>query len=223
MAMPSILAISSSIVGFYYYKKLIGTYWITFPFYLFFQGVLDNYGSNFKGSYNILYYSFVIYPYIYFYYIWIFRQNSQNTTFKNIYNLPLILFFINYIVLTIYFKSDIIEAINLGNSSNTNSNLTNFNIYCINNILALLFIIIITYFYELISTSKILNFYQDLQFWVCLGLILFELFTFPYNTFKFYLFDHYPRLGTFMFYIEKLLSALMYLSFITGFICMKKR
>lgn len=223
MNMPSALAVVSSLVGFYYYRKLKGTYWITFPYYLFFQGFLDNLGGYFNGSWNILYYKFIVYPYLYLYYIWIFKKNAVSSSYNKIYNIAFLLFFVNYIILLLLYYNNFYNIFILGNIDVIHNDISSFDIYLENNTKIILFIIIITYFYEIISTSKILYFYQDLQFWVCLGLILFELFTFPYNTFKFYLFENFKDLGTKMFYIEKALCALMYFSFITGFICMKKR
>lgn len=223
MKMPSVLAVVSSLVGFYNYKKLKGTYWSTFPYYLFFQGFLDSFGGYFHGLWNIFYFIIIVYPYLFLYYIWIFKKNAVNSSFNKLYNIAFFLFFVNYIILLLLNYNNFYNIFKLGITNEINNDVTSFAIYIENNTKVILFIIIITYFYEIISTSKILYFYQDLQFWVCLGLILFELFTFPYITFKFYLFENIKDLGTKMFYIEKALCALMYFSFITGFICMKKR
>lgn len=221
--MPPILAILSSLVGFYSIDKLKKTIWVVFPYYLFFQGVLDCLGRYFNGSYNLLYYAFVVYPYLYLFYIWIFKKSATKSQYKKIYNVAFILFFVSYIFLGNVYFDEIIGILKSGNTNSIDSSAISFDIYFANNTIVILFIVIITYFYELISSSKILYFYQDLQFWVCLGLIIFELFTFPYSTFKFFLFKNSPYLGMVMFYIEKTLCVLMYVSFITGFICMKKQ
>ena len=79
-------------------------------------------------------------------------------------------------------------------------------------------ILILSYFFQLVTSNSILNFKNNMLFWVCLGMLLYYLGTFPYfglrNTFA----TNFQDVFNTYTYIAYFLNALMYLMFTISFI-----
>lgn len=80
------------------------------------------------------------------------------------------------------------------------------------------------YFFNLLKSNEILNFWKLMPFWFCLGLIIFYLGSFPYLTFFNSMAISKNRDAYFMYrWIFIFLNWVMYILFTIGFICSKQK
>ena len=87
----------------------------------------------------------------------------------------------------------------------------------------ILLILVLRYFKILIHSKRILNFSKELEFWICLGLLIFYLCTFPFFGLYNYFFENYPIEFRIYYMVMLALNILMYLIFSVGILWTKPK
>ena len=198
------------LTGLFYYNKVKNTYWKYFPFYLVFIVCSEITGTylDFKYTnniyYNINYFVYFGLPaeFVFLFMLFYSSAGTSKTRF-----LPLIFNFSYLIVwligiLFLRSKSVYFDAIS----------------YTFGNLLLL--ILILRFFIQLVTSDDIVNFRQNMLFWVSFGLLLFYLGSFPYycliNDHKIWI-THRIIMDKYKIVVNGL-NSLMYLMFTISFI-----
>lgn len=88
----------------------------------------------------------------------------------------------------------------------------------------LLMIIIFLYYFELLKSDKILNFYRSLPFYVSIGLLVWHLSLAPIFIYNAYFSTQSPNFVALHSFILNIANVVLYLSFILGFlICARSK
>jgi len=194
------------VLGFVYWKKVKGSYWKAFPFYLLFIVFSEAFGHYTKVHNEILlnkYYFLVLEipsEFLFFYYI--FFKAFKTRSYR----------WLPVVCTCIYILSWFTDMFFLGSHvfwfysfSDTMGNL-------------LLLVLILRYFLQLLSGDEILGFKNDMLFWVCIGLLLYHLGTFPLYGLKNVLYIRFKNIYNVYKYLENILDSLMYFLFAFSFI-----
>lgn len=188
-------------VGFIKWQNIKKTYWAYFPFYLIIIALFNiarRYWMDTALIYSFL--SIAVVPLEFLFFFWLFYKNGQK-------KLPIIIGSIIYMI------AFLIET--FGVDTMKSNYFMSFS-YSIGNIILLIFIL--QYFYKLIYSDRILNFYRERMFWVALGLLVFFLGTFPYfGLYNLMLSKYFNLLVTYT-WVEIFLDYTMYLLFAASFI-----
>ncbi len=145
-------------------------------------------------------------PIEFLFFFWLFYKNSQK-------KLPIVIG--GAIIYTIAFLTETFLVDTM--KSNYFMSLS----YSIGNVILLIFIL--QYFYKLIYSDRILNFYQERMFWVSLGLLVFFLGTLPYFGLYNLMLTKYFNLLVIYTWLEIFLNYAMYLLFAASFIWGEKQ
>jgi hypothetical protein len=150
---------------------------------------------------NTIYYQFFVIPFQIIYYIWLIN--------KNLYTKNRFL----YIGIAIFILSVIVERSSI---LNLHGYYFNSFSYMVANIIMLANIL--RYFYQLSKNDRIVFFYKERMFWICLGLLIFWLGALPFfGIFNYLLKNHLP---IFIIYFNVILifNYLMYTCFLVSFL-----
>lgn len=93
--------------------------------------------------------------------------------------------------------------------------------YTMGNLILLVFILM--YFNGLVHSKRILNFTRELEFWICSGLLLFYLCTFPFFGLYNYFLEKFPEEFRIYYVVMLLLNILMYGIFSFGMIWTRRK
>lgn len=193
----------AAIIGFTKWGEIKKSYWSTFPFYLIIISILEVSRYIFywmKIPTLKTFIGLVVVPFEFLFFFWLFYMNSQK-------KLPII---IGSVVYVIAFLIEIFWV-----DTMKSSYFMSFS-YSIGNIILLIFIL--QYFYKLIYSDRILNFYHERMFWVSLGLLVFFLGTLPYfGLYNLMLYKYFDLLVSYT-WVEIFLNYTMYLLFAASFI-----
>jgi uncharacterized membrane protein YdcZ (DUF606 family) len=193
------------------YGKDLG-YWNSFPWFLLLVGAMDGFGlfinevlNDRFPKLNFYYYQLFVIPTQVIYYLW-FVNKSLKTQWRY--------FFLGSAVFII---SVVIEFFSLVKLEGYYFNSFSF---MVANILMLG--IILRYFYQLSKSDRILFFYKEKKFWVCLGLLIFWLGSLPFFGIFNYLLKHYLPIFIIYFNVILIFNYLMYTCFLVSFLWTEK-
>ena len=206
VVLVNIFELLACLTGFFYIKKLKGSYWYYFPFYLavvvvteitaeYISYVLHNVPLNTK-----VYIYFGI-PVQFLFFYWVFYQYFKKT--KN-NKWPVLLG-------GVYILCLMIELFYPGKMKFFPS----FS-YMQGNIFLL--ILILMFYVRFINSDDLLAYRQSMMFWVCLGLMVFYLGTLPFYGLRNVLYEQYTQIFYLYYYASFILNYLMYNMFIIAFI-----
>jgi hypothetical protein len=195
----------SCITGFVMSKKLNSNHWKWFPYYLTFIVLAELPGKYFLAQHMYeectMYYNIIVIPIEFSFFYWLFYMQFRLSKQKNI---------------PIFCGAIYLLCWSIDNFYLTKVDFWFSFSYTCGNILLL--VLILTYFINLVTTDAILNYKQDMLFWVSTGLLLFYLGTFPYYGLRNTLVYNYRQLYITYSYIMYILNCLMYLMFTFSFI-----
>lgn len=195
------------ITGLSYWKKIKHSYWKWFVIYLGFIVVLEITAKyigyvleNIKLN-GDLYYFFGL-PVQFFFFYWLFYKWFENRSEK-------VWPIIGAAVYVLAWLADFffLRGIRLWFSSFS---------YTVGNIVLL--VLIILFFLKFINSNEILGYKFSMMFWVCIGLILFYLGTFPFYALRNTLYLHYKNIFYPYWDTNFVLNYLMYIFFTLTFI-----
>ena len=196
----------AAVVGFLYFNKIKNSFWKWFPYYLTFIIISDIISRNF-AKYDLrltckIFYGYFEIPVEFFFFFWLFHKSFDQTKYKRLPIICAVIYTASWIADMVYFSTLDFWFYSIS--------------YTIGNLLLL--VLILRYFIQLVTSNAILNFKQDMLFWVSTGLLLFYLGTFPYYGLRNTLVYKYRELYTTYSYIMYVLNSLMYLMFTFSFI-----
>lgn len=204
--------IVAAVAGFLNYRKISNSYWKFFPVYLLIIAAVEiitesSFNINADYEFNIGIHDFFAIPLQFFFFSWLFYQNFKNGKFNKWPVAGGILYFVAWITDILFFRGRTLWFLSFS--------------YTVGNIILLIQIIL--FFIRLVSGDMILRYSSMMMFWVCLGLFLFYLGSFPlygmYNT----LAAKLPALFNNYWKITMVLDCLMYLLFAYAFIWTKPK
>ena len=194
------------IAGLVYWKKIRTSVFKWFFFYLCFIVVSECIGKFTQASayeqINLAYFNYFEIPTEFLFFFWLFYHTRAFERFKK---LPLIcaaLYLVSWLTDMLYFSK------------------MKFSFYSFSYTIGtlLLLVVVLRYFILLVTSNNILSFWKDMLFWICTGLLVYYLGTFPYYGLRNTLVDHYPGLYYTYSYIIYILNSLMYILFTFSFV-----
>ncbi len=194
------------ICGLIFWKKVEGTYWKLFPFYLLFIVFSELLGYYTKVhqllTINNYYFRFLEIPAEFLFFFYIFYQAFKDKKYRW---LPLA-------CSGLYILCWLIDMFGMGKHrfwfSSFSSTIGNL----------LLLILILGYFIQLVTSNAILDFKRDMLFWVSTGLLLFYLGTFPFYGLENMLYHYYRDVYNDYKFVASILDSSMYIMFAFSFI-----
>ena len=167
--------LTACVTGIFYYNKLKTSYWKYFPLYLIFivcseifgRFLLQHYPYPKCLIYNTNFFTYFEIPVEFLFFIWLFYISGTNNRQRIIPVLCAVIYLISLLSGILFF---IAKYQNFDSVSYTIGNLA-------------LLILILRFFVRLVSSDELVNFRENKLFWVCLGLLLFYLGSFPYYNF----------------------------------------
>ena len=199
--------LAACFAGFYYWQKIKNSYWKWFPVYLAVIVVIEVLGKLLRlyfgpASWNTHLYIYFGIPIQFLFFFWLFSKQADAKKKRVMFIIPAL----------VYIGAWVIERIFL---AETRLWFTSFS-YTIGNLL--LVVLLINYLLKFINSDDILNYKQNMMFWVSVGLAVFYLGTFPFYALRNTLYYNYN--GIFVVYqsIQLILDCLMYLIFALAFI-----
>lgn len=201
--------LAAALVGFLYYNKLRGSFWRFFPFFLltlFLFECLGLWMSENKIHNNDLY-KYVVEPFIFFAYSYLFKKILPNNFSKFIY--------VGFVVYTCSLLAEVTILASL------HPYYSSFSLSVIN---VFFLIYVLKYYIELVKSEQILTFYNQLEFWFCSGVLIFYLGCLPYfSLYNLIVANFYNSIFIPYSWVFVGLNYIMYLLFIVGFIWNKKK
>lgn len=203
--------IIACITGFIYWNKLKSSHWKWLPVYLAAIILVEITGSFLENTkvaaWNIYLFKFIGFPLQFLFFIWLFYK--ERVIPKKLIAISSLLFYL----LTIGAEEFLLAGKKLPFFS------LSYLAGCI-----ILLIGCILYFSKLIRSESILFFKQDIMFWVCLGIVVFYIATFPYYGLFYTLAQKkYRYIHLAYTWASCFLDYLMYIFFTIGFICYKPK
>jgi hypothetical protein len=193
---------ASCLVGFIYFSKVKYSYWKFFPLYLAFIAISEYIGPFLPKKANELFYNDLVIPVEFLFFFWLFYKSFKKEKFKS---LPV--FFGG-----IYLLSSFVESQFYSKQQHFFSSFS----YTIGNLLLL--ILILRFYIQLVSSDEIVFFRQNMLFWICIGLLIFFLGSFPYYGLLNQSWKTYPRIMPIYRYIVLVFNSVMYIMFAISFI-----
>jgi hypothetical protein len=201
-----VLEFVACVTGLIYWRKIRTSVFKWFPAYLGFIVISECVGQmlNKPGMENAnhAFFNYFEIPVEFLFFFWLFYITGKDNKYKA---LPLVcagLYLLCWLTDTLYLSK---MHFSFYSFSYTMGNL-------------LLLVLIMRYFILLVTSNHILGFRNDMLFWICTGLLLYYLGTFPYygliNTFGIL----YPKLYSGYSLVMYALNSLMYLMFTFSFI-----
>ncbi len=194
------------IFGFLYFKKVKGTLWQYFPFYLLFILVAETLGYISKVRNNIVFnqnlFQYVVIPVEFLFFFWLFYE-SFSLKWQKYFSLGSSLIYLSIVILnSVLLKNKVFAFFSIS--------------YTVGNLLLLIQILI--FYVQLISGNELLNFRTSRLFWVSLGLLIFYLGSFPYFGLIHELYKSHYEVYLAYKNIVMVLDSVMYIMFAISFI-----
>ncbi|MGZ8550890.1 MAG: hypothetical protein ACXWV2_09520 [Chitinophagaceae bacterium] len=193
--------------GFANWKKIRGSYWEYFPFYLaiiFLSEVIGEYAGYRLHwvKFNLSWYRFFVIPFQFLFFYWLFWKYFSGDTVKTWVLAGLL----------IYLLSWILESAFLAGVETTFYSFT----YLAGNVVLL--VLVIVFFAKFMRSDEILNYKQSMMFWVSVGLLVFYLMSLPlYGLWNTLVYNYYDFFNDYWIAIT-LFNYMMYLLFTIAFI-----
>ncbi len=193
------------IVGFIYFNKLKPAYWRLFPFYLAFIVCAEFIGSYLEShdlNANKIFFNYFEIPIEFLFFFWLFYKSFTNDKYNW---LPMVcggLYLVSWFVDNLIFSN---QPKHFSSISYTTGNL-------------LLLVLILRFFFRLVTSDSILTFRQNRLFWVSLGLLIFYFGSFPYYGLSNTIGALNKDITIAYNHIVLLLNCLMYIMFTFSFI-----
>lgn len=208
ISIPLIVLYSSEaiacIAGFIYWRKVKDSYFKWFAIYLLYIFIADLIGPFFYmfGINNDGYYDYFVIPVEMLFFFWLFHATFRHNQYKR---LPLI-------CVGVYLSSLFVDVLYFAKHQFPFYSFS----YSIGNLLLL--ILILMYFIQLINSDAILAYRRNMMFWICVGLLIYFLGTFPYYGLRNTFVSKYHKIHIIYNYITLFLDCIMYLMFTFSFI-----
>ncbi len=201
-----VLEAAACLAGFINYRKFRGTYLSMFVFYLLFivaaEGIGEYLINHDLDHANKIFYNYLVIPGEFLFFFWLFYQTFKASKLQ----------WIPVACTAIYIVAWLVDALHFSKLQFFFYSIS----YSIGNLLLL--VLILRFFGTMITSNLILSFSRQLMFWICLGLLIFYLGSFPFYGLRNTLAYNYLSLYISYCYIVYALNYLMYLTFIIGYI-----
>jgi hypothetical protein len=198
-----LLELVACVTGFIYWGKIRASFFKWFPVYLGFIVISESIGEFLRSpameKLNRAYFNYFEIPVEFLFFFGLFYSTNR---FKKLSLVCAALYLLSWFIDLVYFSK--LEFVFYSFS------------YTLGNLLLL--ILILNYFVQLVTSNNILNFWKDMLFWICTGLLVYYLGTFPYYGLRNTLWKNYTNLYYTYSYIMYILNSLMYLMFTFSFI-----
>jgi hypothetical protein len=193
--------------GFLFWRKIRSTYLQWLPVYLLVVAAGDQVGDLLEGRANIYWYKFGIFMLQFLFFTWFFYQ-AANRQRKQWYLAAAAMYLLAIVVEELFFDKIKTPFFSLS-----------YMVGCI-----VLLVHCILYLGTLIRSDELLSYKVNLMFWVCLGVIVFYIATFPYyGLFNTLIKKKYRHIHLAYTWIGCFLNYAMYLLFTIGMICYKPK
>ena len=152
-------------------------------------------------------YGFLVIPVEFFFFYWFLWNHFNTKKDKIIAKTGIAILIVGFAVDWLFFYNSKAIFISLS--------------YTLGNLI--LVILVLRYFKNLIHSKRILNFTTELEFWICLGLLIFYLCTFPFFGLYNYFLNNYPIEFRVYYILMLVLNIVMYLIFSIGILWTKPK
>lgn len=203
------MELAACITGFICWKNLKPSYWKVFPFYLLFI-VIAEFTGWYLSSHHLFAYSKILYNYLIVPSEFLFMFYLFYHSLKEKYKITVLL------LVFLFFSATIVEYVILKKTTWLWMSLS-FAIGAIS-----MLVLAVIFFLELLTSESIIHFAKQPFFWVCFGITLFYVGTFPYMSTISFLYKSNINLAWLLSWVFVLLNYIMYLFFIKAFLCFKK-
>jgi hypothetical protein len=198
------------LTGLFYFKK-VNLLWQIFCLYLGFTFIIEIISWYFileKNTHvSVIIHRYFANPFQFMCLFWIFAKIVSNTKSGYIFLFSSMIFIVSWLLEYYFLQKSTFYWMSIS--------------YTVANII--LIILVLTYFYQLITSDKILIFYNLQSFWFCLGVLIYYFATFPFFGMFNYLVEHYRNVHFIYFHIVLILDIFMYLLFAASFIWGKEK
>jgi hypothetical protein len=200
------LELAASITGFMNWRKIRHSYWKWFPLYLLLivlveiTGIYALYGLKESDLNSRIYLYFGI-PLQFFFFFWLIAQYLKPYRESKWPLFGAAIYLLSWMADIGYFSG---KAFWFSSFSYTAGNLV-------------LLVLILLFFNRFIKIEVILRYQSSIMFWVCVGLLVFYLGTFPFFAFRKVLQQDFKTIFSYYWYIFMALDYLMYIFFILAF------
>jgi len=195
---------AAAVTGIFFWRKVKNShfkYFVIFLLYIFlsdFAGpIIDAFGVDNNG-----YYDFFVIPVEFLFYYWLFYKSFNGMAYKQLVWACSAAYIISVLVDILYF-------------SKHNFFFYSFS-YSIGNLLLLLLILL--FFIQLTNSSGVLSYKRNMMFWICTGLLIYFLGSFPFYGLRNTFIAKYHHLHLVYSYVVFAFDYLMYLMFALSFI-----
>lgn len=208
----AIYILIAGLIGVWKWNTLEKAHWKHFSIYLIIIGIVQTLGifliKNQMSDFNTMIIDYGVIPFEFLFIYYLYYHEADTTFAKNLS----IISAIGYVL------SSVIQLLLLKPKSA-------YSFYTFSYLMGNIFLasIILTYFWNLILSNKILDFKKERMFWVSFGMLIFWLGTLPFFGLYNYLDKNYHSIFSIYFRIMFLLNYVMYSFFIYSFIWIKKK
>lgn len=203
----NVVILLSGVAGFVRWKEIKDSYWKWFPVYLIILGLLNLLAfymidtKNIKSNQWLVIY--LIIPFEFLFAFWLFLKKAETRPQKTLILIGMGVYLLSFFI-EILLKEEMKELYFLSFS------------YTVGNIFMLIFILL--YFWKLSVSEKILFFYKERMFWVCVGMLFFWLGSLPYYGLFNYMVKNFMNILPAYAWLMLSLNYLMYTLFAVSFI-----
>lgn len=203
----NLVELMACITGFIYWKKLRDSYWKWFVIYLLLIVMTElaalyiSYVLKDPVLNGELYQFFGI-PIQFIFFTWLFGRELKAYPERNWPIFGAALYVVSWIVDTLYFAKLKFSFMSFS--------------YTVGNIVLL--ILLIVYLLKFINSERVLKYRSSMIFWVCLGLLVFYMGSFPFYALRNTLYKNYRDIFYTYWYISFGFDYLMYLLFALAFV-----
>jgi len=193
----------AALASILYFKKLKGSYYIYFSFFLIFIFCSETFAKYLASSASvskIIFYNYFVIPLEFIFFYWLYAWKSLNK--KKLFFIFTTLYLLSFIPHELYFnvlKNKVIYSFTYTFGS-----------------LLLMFLVVMEY-YKQINSDNILHFAKNRMFYINIGVTLFYIGTLPFWSFYFQLYEH-REIWDLYFNYFLMSGIIMYLLFASSFI-----
>jgi hypothetical protein len=198
------------LTGLFYFKK-VNELWQIFCLYLGFTFIIEIISWYFilekNTQVSVIIHRYFANPFQFMSLFWIFGKIVSKTKSRYIFLFGSMIFIVSWLFEYYFLQKSTFYWMSIS--------------YTVANII--LIVLVLSYFYQLITSEKILIFYKLQSFWFCLGVLIYYFATFPFFGMFNYLVEHYRNVHFIYFHIVLILDIIMYLLFAASFIWGKEK
>lgn len=203
------LELAACITGFIYWKKIKGSFWKWFPFYLAFIVVSEQTGNylNYIDTEKAIdiknkLLSYFVIPVELLFLYGLYYMLAATRSAKRLVIACALIYMAGFIADLVYFsKKEFIFS--------------SFS-YCVGNLSLL--ITIISFFVQFVKGDQLINFRSSIAFWVSVGALVFYLGTLPFFALYWFLANEYFNIYLLYAHVMLVLNWIMYILFCIAFI-----